>query len=116
MSEYWNKCDSEELRSILKQDRFKLVLVVTKDLSVYKYTSENKREISHLGLFGFSLDPERESVLYWIEDGESSYRFKEVSDYKLFVPYPHHELFGKKRKESLKEVLKNGRDKRIYFA
>lgn len=91
---------------LIKQDRFKLALVVTEDLAVYKYTSKNKGELSHPGSFGFSYDPESGNVLYWVKDGDNSYRFKEVSNEELFAPYPHHELLGRKVNENLKEVIK----------
>ncbi|MEM0171866.1 hypothetical protein [Thermofilum sp.] len=107
MSETWYECGPEELKNLIKQDRFRLMLVATDDLAIYKYTNENKNELLHLGSFGFSFDPEGEKILFWVRDGDHYY-FKEVSDKKFFSPYSHHELLGKRVDEKLGEVLKNG--------
>lgn len=106
MSDAWNKCEQEQLKNLIKHDRFKLTLIINDDLAVYKYTSKNKDEMLHLGLLGFSLDPENESILFWIKDEDSSYSFKEVLNKEFFSSYPHRELLGKKATEKLGEVIK----------
>ena len=106
MSGTWVTCELESLRDIIKQDRFKLALVITEDLAVYKYTKENKGELSDLGSLGFSFDPEEDGVLYWIRNDDGSYCYVEVKDKELFAYHPHHELFGKRINKSLKEVLR----------
>lgn len=106
MSETWNKCEPEQLKNLIKHDRFKLTFIINEDLAVYKYTSENKDELLHLGSLGFSFDPRNESILFWIKDDDSSYSFKEVLNKELFSSYPHRELLGRKVSEKLGEVIK----------
>jgi hypothetical protein len=106
LSEDWINCEQDELKSIVKQDRFKLTLVITDDMAVYKYTEENKEGLLYLGSFGFSFDPEKDTVLYWIKDVSGSYYYREVVDSELFNYYPHHELVGRKVDKSFREVIK----------
>ena len=106
MSESWVACEPEKMKDIIKQDRFKLTLVVTEDLAVYRYTNENKEELSHLGVLGFSFDPEKEVILYWVRNSDDSYCYREVADKELFNYHPHYELFGKRVNKSLGEALR----------
>ncbi|MEM5853770.1 MAG: hypothetical protein QW228_05370 [Candidatus Aenigmatarchaeota archaeon] len=106
MSEGWSRYEPEQLKILIQQGRFKIVFIVTEDLTVYKYEVENKKEILHLGSFGFSLDPNDNKILYWIKDNDGSYFYKEMQNRELFIPYPHHELFGRKADEKLGEVIK----------